>query len=230
MNRKTKTGVAASILILGAASCAAWAVNAGARLVMDGSTVSTDVRMVSGRPYVAVSDLAKAMDMSVVKEDNTYQLVRASGSTQARLMSGKIATDISSGSWSFKVISAEQVEAYSDQFGPDKDPVARQQAKDILIAVRCRLKNSSGATREVYFDKSYSGNTALTDHEEHAYIPAAIDSRNSSYTTNRMLPGAAHEFSLVFSVPNDTKMKDLVYTVGTSSDERKTDFRVELMP
>ena len=108
--------------------------------------------------------------------------------------------DVSSSSWSLRVLSAQQVAAYTDQFGPGTDPVALKRAGDVLVAVRCRLKNRTNATQEVYFDRGTAGNTSLTDHSQHAYGPSVFDSRNSDYSTNKMLAGTTQEFAIVFSV------------------------------
>jgi len=50
-----------------------------------------------------------------------------------------------------------------------------------------------------------------------------------------MLPGSAHDFVVIFSVPEDVRLKDLIYTVMSSSEdytrqEKGMDFRVSLQP
>lgn len=230
MNHIVRACIVVPVLILAAACCAARAAETGTQVLMDGSTISRDVRIISGRPYIALGDVAKAFNMSVVRSGGEYRLARAGGANQLPGIKGKIATAINSGAWSLTVLSVAQVTGYTQQFGYDKGPIALQHPDDVLFLVKCRLKNATNTTQDVYFDKSSAGNTSLTDDQAHGYTPAAFDSRNDNNSTSKMLPGAAHEFSLVFSVPAQTNIRDLIYTVDASEMDTKTDFRVSLTP
>jgi len=225
---KVWLSVPVAVLVVG--SYAAWAVQTGMSVVMDGRSISTDVQILNGHPFVALDDVAQAWDMSVVKSGTTYRLVRAGGANQLTGVTGKLATTILSGAWSLKVISVQQVASYAPRYGPDKDPVSLQQVGDVLFIVTCRLKNGMKETQDVYFARDSAGNTSLTDDQSHGYSPVAYDTRNSDYSTTKMLPGSAHDFALVFSVPRDTRIKDLIYTANASGLEAGTDFRVSLQP
>jgi hypothetical protein len=215
--------------LLAGICCVAWAAGASQKASLDGVTISTDIRMIDGRPYIPLADAAKAMDLSVVKKGDTYGLVRAGGANQLAGITGKLAADIPSRDWTFRVISAEQVSDYTRLHGADRQSLAVQQAGDVLIVVQCRLVNRTNTTQEVSFDTYSAGNTAITDDLRHGFVPVAYDSR-SPYSATKMLPGAAHEFALVFSVPSGTTVKDLIYTVGVSDQDKPTNFRVSLKP
>jgi len=223
------------VTALAVASCMAWALQTGMKLVMNGRTISTDVRMFDGDAYVKVSEVAKALDMVAVKQGDTYRLTRAGGAYQIRGVTGKMTANIFNGSWLLKVTSAQQAREYRQQYGEDKKQLTPKEAGDILIVIRCRLKNGTKETQEVSFDKDNAGNTVLTDDQEHGYVPLAYDSRNSRYASAKMLPGSAHDFVVIFSVPEDVRLKDLIYTVMSSSEdytrqEKGMDFRVSLQP
>jgi len=233
MNRVKTTQMAVPVIMIVAGCCAARASEtqqALARLVLDGKVISTDVRVISGRPYVSVADVAKALNTTVAKNGGEYRLVRNGGSSQLKGVEGKIATPLHSGDWSLTVFSINQVADYTQQFGSVKELMLPQRSDDVLFVVKCQLKNATKTTQDVYFDKNSSGNTSLTDDQSHSYSPSAFDSRNDNYSTSRMLPGSAHEFSLIFSVPANTKFRDLIYTVDASDTDSKTDFRVSLKP
>jgi hypothetical protein len=215
--------------LLAVGCCAAWAAGTTLKASLDGVTISTDIRMIDGRPYIPLGDAAKAMEMSVVKKGDTYGLVRAGGANQLAGITGKLAADIPSRDWIFKVISAEQLTDYTRLHGADRQPIALQQAGDVLVIVQCRLVNRTNTTQEVSFDTYSAGNTAVTDDQRHGFVPLAYDSRSPNSAT-KMLPGAAHEFALIFSVPSGTTVKDLIYTVGVSDQDKPTNFRVSLKP
>jgi hypothetical protein len=174
--------------------------------------------------------VAKALNLTLVKKGNRYMLTRGGGANRLPGYGGKVASNIFSGSWTLRVVSSETDTAYGRQYGPDNGQVTPQQTGDLLVVIKCRLTNSSKETQAVYFDKNTAGNTALTDDQQHAYSPLAYDSRNSNDDSDKMLPGSAHDFAVIFSVPKDTNFKDLIYSVATTELDKSTDFRVSLKP
>jgi hypothetical protein len=216
-------------------------------VVRDGETMSTDVVMMRGRAYVPLADVARAMGRRAVKSGNVYTLVsdparlpesataRAAEIARPSTASSRNAmnTDIARAGWVLRLLSADVAPTYVRQFGADTEPIAVQRKGDHLVVARFRLTNASNFTKDVYFDRSYAANTAIIDDESHGYPPVTYDSRNSEYSSSRMLPGTVHEFALVFSVPADTRLSELVYSVassGQTSTDKPTDFRVALSP
>lgn len=208
----------------------AWAMQTGVKLTWGGRTVSTDIQFIKGRAYVPLSDMAKILDMTVVKKGQTYRLTQAAGSSPIHHLTGNMADNLTSGAWQFQVASVQQVSGYSQQYGTEKAQLTPKETGDILVVIRCRLRNGTKEMQEVAFDGSSAGNTALTDNQEHGYVPLAYDSRNSDYMSDKMPAGSAHEFVVIFSVPKGTDLKNLTYTVAATGLDKSTDFQVALRP
>jgi hypothetical protein len=217
-------------IALAIASATAWAVQNGSQLTMDGKVISTDVQTIKGRAYIPLNDVAKVLERKVDRKGGTYSLARVTGAPLHEGPSGKMAVNLVADKWQFQVISVQQVSDYSPQYGSDKDKIVPREVGDLLVIVRCRLKNGTKEMREVYFDKDSSGNTALTDDQEHGYVPLAYDSRNSGYSSDKMPPGSLHDFVVLFSIPKDTGLTALTYSVREAGIDKNTEFRVSLKP
>jgi hypothetical protein len=84
IEKKSHAAIAAAIGLLAVVgSGTAWAIQSGpkvgqsgTRVEMDGATLFADVREMNGRPYVALSDVAKSMGMKVVRSGNRYTLAK----------------------------------------------------------------------------------------------------------------------------------------------------------
>ena len=224
---KGRFALLATALIL--VPCAAWALQAHLKLTMNNSLVSTDVRVIDGSAWVKVADVAKALDMVVVKKDDGYELIRAGGANQINGLKGRVGDIIFTGKWLFTVKSVEKVDEYIQKYDPDKNTISPKGADDTLVVVTFRVKNGTKVKQELFFWMSLSENTALTDDAEHSYPPLAYDSRNSDITGDMLLPGAAKDWAVVFSVPKDARLKDLIYTIS-AKDIDNTDMRISLKP
>lgn len=235
MKRTATTRAIVIVVTVAAASCVVWSAQTGTKLVMDGRTISEDVRVLGGTPYVRVSDVAKALGMALQQKGAVYQLTPVGGGHQIRGVLGALNASIFNGTWVLKVAGAQKVKSYTPRYGRDRDPLTPKEVGDTLVVVRCQIRNGTDATRDVSFDTYRAGNTALTDDEEHAYFPLAYDSRNSDHSSARVLPGSAHDFAVIFSVPEGARLNDLIYTVLSSSADfgggerdKGKDFRISL--
>lgn len=243
---KMRIGIGAAVGFASIA-CSARAGTNPQRLVRDGATLSTDVIVVRGRAYLPLADAARAMGRRAVMTGDVYTLVRVSpghsesarkAATQAvsparSTPKNAMNMDIAGGGWVLRLLSADVTSSYVRQFGADMDPIAVQRKGDQLVVAHFRLTNASNATKDVYFDRFYAANTAVIDDASRGYPPLSYDSRNSEYASSRMLPGTMHEFALVFSVPADTRLSELVYSVasaGPDGADKPIDFRVALTP
>lgn len=218
-------GLALGLAIVGTAT---WAGQAAARLSMNGSVVSMDVLTVKGRTYVPLADVAKALNMSVVHKDTGYELVPAGGSNEIAGLKGKLGDTLFTGKWRFTVTAVAQVDEYTEVYNAEKEVIKPKADDEVLVVVKCRIKNGTATTKSPYFWKDIREDTALTDDKEHGYGPLAYDTRNSEVTVDKMLPGSAKEFALIFSVPKGSVLKDLVYTISGPGDEGKTNVRIAL--
>ncbi len=62
-----------------------------------------------------------------------------------------------------------------------------------------------------------------------SYAPIGYDFTGAPTQTEWLLPGAQLTFPVLFSVPEGTKLKDLVFTLkNNQGDEKGTDVRVSL--
>jgi hypothetical protein len=216
------------IIVLAVASGTAWALQNSIKLMLDGKVISTEVQIFKGRAYVPLNDLAKVLDVTVVKQDGHYNLTRSGGADPLHASADKMAPNSLPKAWQFQVTSVQQVAEYSPQYGSEKDLLTPKETGDVLVVIKCWIKNNTQAMQEVSFDRTSTGNTALTDDQEHGYVPLAYDSRDSGYSSDKVPSGSVHDFVVIFSVPKGTNLKDLVYTVGGSEMETSTDFRVSL--
>ena len=238
-NRVAGAAVGAT-LALGAASWAA----GGSRLVMNGKTASTDVRLINGAAYVRVADVAKALGMVAVKSAGGYEIKKPGGASQVGNLSGKVGDVLFDGQWRFQVLEVKAMDSYSIKSpgvmpasGADELLHWNRDTNVIsavpnyrLILFRCRVTNGQ-KTKETLWtaptDKDV--HTALADTEGGSHVPAAYDYLGAATQTKPMLPGQVLTFPLLFSVPRETQLKDLIFTLrSNSAGSRSNDVRVSL--
>ncbi len=69
----------------------------------------------------------------------------------------------------------------------------------------------------------------MADSDGSSHVPVAYDFSGGPIQSKSLLPGAALNFAVVFSVPEGTKVKDLVFTLkNNQGDEKGNDVRVSL--
>jgi len=234
--RRALAGAIAAIIATAVLAAAAYA-QATLRLIVNGNVASTSVRMIGGSPYVKLADVARALDMQVVPRAGGYEMVPAGGAGQLQGKgSGKIGDTIFTGQFRFMVKGVRTVDSYTEQYSQDRNQISPKGPGDTLMVVDCRLKNGTTSKQEVVLSNSDWGeNTALTDDQEHSYAPVDVDGHYDEGAPHGawILPGAAYDFAVVFSVPKGTNPKDLVYTIVKYSERgnnKGTDVRVSLAP
>ena len=78
--QKNRLGLMATLALTAVLATAAGAlVQDGLRLVVGGKTASTDIRIMGGRPYVPLADMARAMNGSAVKRQGRYEIIFVGG-------------------------------------------------------------------------------------------------------------------------------------------------------
>jgi hypothetical protein len=219
----------------------AWAA-AGSRLYVNGQVASQDVRVIDGRNYVPVGDLAKALGMTVVSRADGIELTNAGGAGQiANRNVGRIGEDVFTGKWRFTVLKVETTKKHVPEFG-EVHPwtIAEAGEGEDLVVVHCRLKNGTPKTDVLVISANYDGiNTALTDDQENTYRALQdIDVRLTETSPGgvKLLPGSAVNFDLVFKVRTGCRPRDLVFTAMRYEDRAPfdqpkhppTDIRVKL--
>ena len=230
-------------VIIGAASVVAWAAG-GLKLVMNGNAVSTSVRVIDGKAYVPVTDIAKALDMVAVKhDDGSYEIKKAGGATPIKGLQGKINDVLFDGKWRFQVISAQPVESYRmkheatadyavyNPVAEFEDKVFRPKTGRTLIAVKCRVTNGRNKGTHALWVSNTDTRTALADMDGESHPPIAYDLDISQpFHSKQMVPGARTDFTVLFAVPEGTTLKDLIFTLRTiDNNDKGNDARVSLV-
>jgi len=227
-------------LLIGAAT--AWAAAGGTKLIFNGKVASTDVRTINGKAYIPLTDMAKALDMVVVKNAGSYEIKKAGGATPIKGLQGKVGDVLFDGKWRFQVLSTAPVEShamknksttdyavYNTIAELDSERVFRPKAGRTLIAVKCRVTNGRNATAALWLYNNDT-RTALADDQGESHPPIGYDIEESGpFQSKQLLPGAKLDFTVLFSVPANTKAKDLVFTLRTmDSRDKGNDARVAL--
>lgn len=207
----------------------------GKVLYINGAVASNDVRVINGRAYAPLSDIAKALGMTLQNRENGYELIRAGGAEQiANKNVGRLGTEIFTGEWRFTVSKVEKATSYAPVYATGKSPLTAADNEELVI-VTCRIKNGTNQKDQLVFEKWEKNHTSLTDANEQAYEPALYDVKASEYfpVGASFLPGSAIHFVLVFRVPKGAEPQHLIFSAiryGERSTPVPTDIRVLLKP
>ena len=248
--RNTRFCVALGVFLLttGTAVLALASLN----LTVGGQTVSSDIRIIGGRPYVPLADMARAMKGTAIKHAGGSYEIRldgadtttatddmaapapAGGADEVHGMRGKIGQMLFTGKWRFSVLGVDRVAAYDSKFLADKQNFAPKGDTEELIVVRCLLKNGQKSPATAMLSPIHPHNTGLTDDQGQSYSPTDFDKHGGSTDEGpHMLPGSQTEFAVLFSVPKGTKLKDLVFSLQNCYEDTPdggTDVRISLAP
>ncbi len=213
----------------------------GGKLFLNGKVASEDIRTLNGNTYVKLSDVAKALDMVVVKRADGYEIIKKGGANQIKgAVTGKVGDVLFDGKWRFQVIKMETPESYTMTTDADTydsaglvsldrtTHVVRANRGKKLVVLYCRVVNGVKEKRTLWTAISDERvHTALTDNEGSSYAPVAYDFDGAPTQSKWLLPGAAMSFPVIFSVPEGTQLKDLVFTLkNNQTDDPPVDVRV----
>jgi hypothetical protein len=221
---------------VGASAMAAAMAAIGRTVYYHGQTLTQDARQVDGRTYVPLADVARALGGRVASRGGGLEIVTGGGgatgegqtapggTNQVRGATGSVGDWFFNGYWRFRVNSVDRPDTYAWQFYDGSGTDRPSGPNDELVVFHCTIKNGRPASEEPILTVHGLGNTALTDDQGQSYVPTDIDVRSGS-----LLPGAAKDFAVVFSVPKGTKLKDLVFTLrGYAESNKASDVRVHL--
>lgn len=238
MKKKATHFVTITSIVLAILTCAVLAAQQAVSLYINGVAASNDVRIIHGKAYVPLADIARALNMVVVQKDGRCELTMAGGANQiANKNTGKLGEEIFTGQWRFKVLGVERVNSYNRKFS-ERNKIIEAKTGNELIIVSCRVKNGTKQKDELVFEEWDGNNTCLTTADEESWRPTDYDVRETEYSPvgAEFIPGAAINFNIVFQVPKDTAVKDLIFTAlrynyRASFDQknvRSTDIRISL--
>lgn len=225
------------IILLAVAILAGVCWAASAKLIINDKVASTDVRVINGKAYAPIGDIAKALGMAVTKSGTTYTVAVPGGAGQVQgKAQGKIGEEVFSGKWRFQVLSVEKADEWQEKYYQEGRKIKPDKG-DELIVVHCLLKNGvKNKSQTPILTERMCGNTALADDQGNSYSPKDFDARQESdktqsYASITLLPGAKIEFALLFTVPKGTNPKSLIFSEGTYPEaipSRWIDVRIEL--
>jgi len=217
--------------------------SAGDSLVMNGKVASTTVRTIDGSAYVKVSDVAQALGMVVTKRPSGYEIAKSGGANQIQgVTQGKIGDLLFDGRWRFQVLSVQMPESYTmktpgiepssypaDTLTFDRNSqIVRPKSGYKLIVVQCRMFNGQ-KTKQTFWLAARDVNNALADQQGESYSPVGYDLEGAPIQSKPLLPGAKTDFPILFSVPQNVELKDLVFTLRNNDFSQKgNDVRVSL--
>lgn len=240
----TKLSKGTIITLMGAAlAVSAYALVGPSTLVIDGRSTPADVRSIGGSAYVRLSDVAKALDMTVVSRGGgRYELTKAGGANQIGGRSGKIGDTLFDGKWRLTVLSVDTPESYPMKTEADlynegdrarfdrSNRVVTPGRNYGLVIVRVRVVNGTKANKTLWTALSDRRiHTAVADTDGGSHVPVGYDFAGAPIQTGPMLPGAGMTFNVVFALPTDTKPKDLIFTLmANQGDDKGNDVRVSL--
>jgi hypothetical protein len=219
------------------AVCSIIALAAAGRTVYYHNQVMTqDAQQINGRTYVPLSDVARALGGQVASRGGGFEIVTGGGSADSRTAAGganevrgtngNVGDWFFDGRWRFRVSKVEHTDGYQFQYSATADSDKPSGANDELVVCYCTIKNGHAQTEEPILTSHglSSQNTALTDDQGQSYLPIDFDTRGGG-----LLPGAAKNFAVIFSVPKGTKLKDMVFTLyGFASSTKVSNIRVNL--
>ena len=233
---------AASLLALALVASAVALVQTGVRLTLQGKTLSSDLRVIGGKTYVPLADMARAMNGKVVKNGNGYEIqMEASsddsggvpgGGTAIKGTKGSIGQMVMTGKWSFEVVDVSRAASYESQYLPVHRTFSPSGPSEELVVIHCRLKNTLKSSQMAMLSVIHPHNIALADDQGQSHGLLGFDKRGANQDEGpRMLPGSLTDFAVIFSVPSGTKLKDLLFSLQTAYDDYPdggTDVRISL--
>ena len=194
-----------SLFIIGLAA-AAVSSSDPSTLRFNDSTASTDVVMKNGHAYVPVSAVAKLLNATVVAEGSTFKFVPLDNSRQVNGNEGKVGEMVRLGYSNITVTKVDSGATYKAKFG-GSDFTADAGKK--VVAIDIHIQNST--LKQQLCPVLGGDKTALADTMGRSYTASSFSDFQARAVD--LLPGAATDFTLVFNVPADIELKDLVYEV-----------------
>lgn len=180
-------------------------------LVINSKIASTDVRIINGRAYAPIADIAKGLNMVVVTKGSSYELTSAGGTGQLNGLTGKTGEWLFDGGWRFRVNGctlAKEFQGTFEYYG--QEVLSAPNGKSLLI-VDYSYRNGNRTTQPFCIGETA---VATQDGQSFSLTHNNFNFDGSTMFSRVVLPGAEARGALVFVVPSDVKPKDLVLSVG----------------
>jgi hypothetical protein len=199
-----------------------------------GQTFTSDSRVVGGKVYVPLADVAKLLNGRVAGSGGSYQIVTAGGSSQSAAgganqingTKGAVGDWLFDGRWRFRVNKVNLVPSYSFKYSSSTETDNPSGTNDLLVVMDCTIKNGLQNSDEPILTAHGLATqaTAVTDDQGQSYAPVDFDVRGGA-----IVPGGAKNFTVVFSVPKGTKLTSLIFSIYSYANSTKlTNARIDL--
>jgi hypothetical protein len=180
-------------------------------LVINSKVASADVRIINGKAYAPIADIAKSLNLVVSVKGGVYELTSAGGTGQLNGLTGKTGDWLFDGGWRFRVNECRLTDTFKGEFEYyGQENVEAPEGKTLLI-VNYSYRNGNKVSQPFNI-----GDTAIATQNGQSY---KLHSNNFNFDGNitfsqPVLPGAEAKGDLIFIVPKDIQVKDLVLCVG----------------
>ncbi|HLK15614.1 MAG TPA: hypothetical protein VKT78_12485 [Fimbriimonadaceae bacterium] len=214
--------VASALVIVGGAALAAGLLTEG-KLLYSGKEVATDFVVKNGKTYVPLSDVAKALNLSVKKTDDGFELLPKGISGQAEGLNGKVGDQLNCGSFLLKVTEVVETQSFTPEH-PAGAPIAPFRDGEKLVVVKFHVQNTTSDTMSL--DTLGGDLTALTAGDQNFKTREEDGPRAPD-----MLRGSSLDFALIYYVPKSTVPKDMVYQLhsyNSTAGYKDYTFRISL--
>jgi hypothetical protein len=229
------------LIALPVAACAVAALAATGRTVYyHGQALTQNARQIDGQTYVPLNDVARMLGGRVAARGGGLEIVSggstsvepgggrtaAGGADEVRGANGSVGDWFFNGYWRFRVNHVDRPDTYSWHYSASSGSDKPKGDNDELVVVDCTIKNGQEtADKPILTEYGTSAQkTALTDDQGQSYAPIDFDSRDTN-----LVPGAAQSFAVIFSVPKDAHLKDMIFTVYSyGASTKATNVRVNL--
>ncbi len=213
-------------------------------LVINSEVIPTNT-IVEGDPIsIRMFRLAgSAAVMGMVKTGGGYEIRKAVDTMPVQGLEGKGGDVLSDGRWRFQVLSVETPESYAmktdaEPYGYEHlssfDVIKRiftPKAGYTLVVIQCRATNTQKSQKRLWVAASDSSNvrTALTGMEGSSHAPIGYDFKGGPTQTKFLYPDETITFPVIFSVPQSTQLKELIFTLAANGErEESKDARVSM--
>jgi hypothetical protein len=212
--------VAGALMLLGGVALA----QGGLKLILNGGTASTRVKMIGGEAWVPVKDVAAALGQPVRTGPGVIEIGGGGGANQVAGLQGKLGDTLFDGSWRFTLTGLKEVSEYTDRYTVSHPRTRTAPSGKKLVVADIVVKNGMTIKNFLNLRIDKDNLTSLADAEGRSFPVVGFDLRTGSgqpfggggtwdYTED-LLPGARADVVAIFAVPDDYKPKDMVFTLA----------------
>ena len=234
MNRKQTL-----TLLLASTSLAAvgTTLNAIQTVTMNGAVLTTRAKSINGEIWVPLDDIAKTQGFQIVKNTNSYDLVRGTGGIMGQ--QGKVGDTLQSGKFKLVVNKFAKVSKFTvrNKTGMDysvwngvadmNDQVLTAKPGFSLYYAKVTLTNSRSDAFQ--FDWNVIDNKSAVRDQKNGSNPWLVyDIPSPAFCSSPILPGSQISFRICFAVAKGAKPKDILLMMKALEDSKPENFIIDV--